>query len=132
MKALPLVAKGSHPGDDRLLLSIRHEALRLALAHHVEAERALAAAVDALSRQMALHVADALTDAIPLVLGHGAEDREDELADSIAPHVAPEVDHVQADALGTLEEMKDQGIGRAAEHAIELGRDHHITGLHGL
>jgi len=39
-------------GDDGLLLGIRHEALRLALTHHVKAERALA---HALSREVPLH-----------------------------------------------------------------------------
>ena len=38
--------------------------------HHIEAERPLAAAVDALRREVAFHVADALADAVALVLGH--------------------------------------------------------------
>ena len=48
---------------------------------------------------MALCVANALADAVTLVLGDSAQDREHQLADAIAADIAAEVDHVQADAV---------------------------------
>src|SRR5215204_6692157 len=69
METLPLVAKGSHPGDNGLLLVIRHETLRLALADYIEAKRPLATAVDATSGEVALHVSNAHANAFALVLG---------------------------------------------------------------
>src|SRR5829696_8425874 len=62
------------PGDNGLLLDIRHETLRLALADYIEAKRPLATGVDATSGEVALHVSNALANAVALVLGHGRED----------------------------------------------------------
>jgi hypothetical protein len=50
-----------------------------------------------------LHLGYPLADAITLSLGHGRENRENQLTDAVAGHVPAQVDHVQAD-VATLNE----------------------------
>jgi hypothetical protein len=61
-----------------------------------------------------LYVTNTFTNAVALGLGDGRRDRDDELANALAGHVAAEVDHVQADAV-TLQPIADVqriGVGR--------------------
>ena len=76
---------------------------------------------------MGLGLAHPLPNAVPFVLGDGAQDGEHQLADTVAVHVAPEVDHVQTDAV-FLQLLKGaERISRGAEGAIQLGRDHDVA-----
>src|SRR5262249_32922460 len=81
-----------HTLERRLLIGVRAKPPT----GHAEAERPLAASVNALSSQMALHVPDALADAVALVLRDRRQDREHELGNAIAAHVAAKIDHVEA------------------------------------
>ena len=85
--------------------------LVLALALDIEPERPLAAIEQQLRGAMALRFADALANPIALVLSNSAQDREHQLADAVARHVAAEVEHVQGDPL--LAEVRDD-VGREA------------------
>jgi hypothetical protein len=73
------LSHGLHALDCGCFLGVRNEAAGLAIEHDVEAERPLAAAIDALRGQMPLGVADALAQPIALALGHRGEDREHHL-----------------------------------------------------
>jgi hypothetical protein len=81
----------------------------------------LAAVVEPLLCPVPLRVEDALADAVALVLGNGAQDCENQLADAVAADIATEIDEVQAD-FGLLQFFKRfERIGGGAEGAIKFG-----------
>jgi hypothetical protein len=90
-----LLAQCHHSVKCSLLFGVRDEPA----VDHIEPERSLATAVDALSGEVALDVSNPLANAIPLVLRDCGQDRKDKVRNAIAAHVAAEIDPAQADAL---------------------------------
>jgi hypothetical protein len=71
---------------------------------------------------MALHLADAVADAVPLVLRDRRQDSEHQLGNAVAAHVATEVDHVQTYAvrLQFLKRAESVGHSRAGQNGDSL------------
>jgi hypothetical protein len=77
---------------------------------------------------MALHLADAVADAVALVFGDRAQDSKHEFGNAVSAHVTTEVDHVQADA-GRLQFLKRaERVGGGSECAVKASGDNHVTG----
>lgn len=74
-----------------------------------------------------LHISDTLADAITLGFRDCREDREYELADTVASGVAAQVDHVQRDAAVFQILQHSERIEGGAEHAVKLGGNDHVA-----
>jgi hypothetical protein len=93
------------------------------------AERRLAAQEPPALALVALDLGDALARAVALGLGHGGQDGEDELGDTL-PVVSPPRSIMRSpipDCLSLPQHV--ERIEGGAEHAVQLGRDHHVAGL---
>src|SRR5579885_687217 len=122
-ETLPQLAHLKHGIDRRLLVGVRD---KLAV-DHVPPVGTLAAAVSATLFHVLLHLADALADAVPLVLGDGGEDREHELADAVVRHVAAEIDHVERHAIVAERLERYKRVRGVPEHAVHLWRDQNVA-----
>jgi len=78
---------------------------------------------------MAFRIADALADAVALILRNGRQDLEHELGDAVAANVAAEIDEVQADLVLLQLFERFERIGGGAERAIKFRGDNNITRL---
>jgi hypothetical protein len=100
------------------------------LAAKAPAKRPPAALVPALAPQVALGVPDALGDQPALELRDRGEHGHDQFRDPVARAVVAKVEEPQADPAALEVGDRLQGVERAAERAVHLGRDHHVARLH--
>src|SRR3954447_21302504 len=93
-------------------------------------ERALAAEEPRTHPLVALHVRDALADAVALRLGERGDDGHEQLPVPVS-HVAAHVEQVERHAALAEPLHHLEGIEGRPERPVELGGDHRVAGLQG-